>query len=199
MSEILLPVVVIGLVVAVVIRRFRGEPLTARDLFVAPVVLVGIGAYGLIKDVRPEGADLAWVVAGAVAGLLLGAVRGLTPRLFARDGHLWQRYTVWTLLVWVGSVVVNFGIGALATAAGTPEQVRPMGLSIGIGLLGEAVALGLRARAMGVPFAPEEEGSVLDRLIGRSSSDIGGTRSSALGDRRDRAGSRDGGSRRTWP
>lgn len=152
--------IALALVVLVVIRRFKGEPLRARDLFGPPVVLVGIGAYGLVKDVHPVGADLAWVLAGAVVGLLLGALRGLTPRLFVRDGHLWQRYTVWTLLVWAASAAVNAGLGALTTS----EELRPMTLSIGVSLLGEALALGLRARTTGAPFAPEGESSLLGRI-----------------------------------
>ncbi|WP_101790197.1 DUF1453 family protein [Nonomuraea indica] len=167
MSEALIALVVVALVVAVVIRRFRGEPLRARDLFVTPAVLVGIGVYSLVKSVPPGGADLAWVLAGAATGLLLGALRGLTPRLFVRHGHLWQRYTGWTLLAWVVSVAINAGLGAMATAAGTLGQARPTTLSIGVGLLGEAMTLALRARATGAPFAPEEEDSLLDRLTRR--------------------------------
>ncbi|GAB2962162.1 hypothetical protein ACFMQL_28780 [Nonomuraea fastidiosa] len=167
MSDALSPLLVVAMVVVVVIRRFKGEPLRARDLFTPPVVLIGIGAYTLVKDVHPAGADLAWVLAGTVAGVLLGAVRGLTPRLYVRDGHIWQRYTGWTLLAWAVSAGINAGIGALATAAGTPDQVRPMALSIGVSLLGEAAALGLRARTLGAPFAPGGDDSLLDRLAGR--------------------------------
>jgi hypothetical protein len=167
MSAALITLVVVALVVAVVIRRFRGEPLRARDLFGPPAMLVGIGVYGLVKDAELGGADLAWLLAGAAAGLLMGALRGLTPRLFVRHGHLWQRYTGWTLVVWVVSVAVNAGLGALATAAGIPEQARPTTLSIGVSLLGEAMMLALRARSTGAPFAPEGEDSLLDRLTSR--------------------------------
>ncbi|WP_202638494.1 hypothetical protein [Bailinhaonella thermotolerans] len=151
----LLAVVVAVVVIGVIVKRFVGEPLNARDLGVPPVVLVGIGVHGLVTDVRPSGVDLLWVVIGCVVGLVFGALRGLTPRLFARRGHLWQRYTAWTLLVWAVSAAANFGVGALATASGTPEQARPLTLSIGVSLLGEAIVLGLRALATGVPFAPE--------------------------------------------
>lgn len=105
-------------------------------------MLVGIGVYSLVTSVPPGGADLAWVLAGAAAGLLLGALRGLTPRLFVRHGHLWQRYTGWTLLAWVVSVAINASLGAMATAAGTLGQARPTTLSIGVGLLGEAMTPG---------------------------------------------------------
>ncbi|MEU4738880.1 DUF1453 domain-containing protein [Actinosynnema sp. NPDC023658] len=146
--------IVIALVVGLVVKRFLGEPLNARDLFVPPVVLVGIGVYGLVNDVHPSGGDIAWVVAASVVGLVLGGVRGLTPRLVTKEGHLWQRYTAWTLVVWVLSAAVNFGIGHLAVSSGTPEQARPMTLAIGVSLLGEGIALGVRALGTGVPFAP---------------------------------------------
>ena len=159
-----LTIVVAVLVAGVVAKRFIGEPLNARDLFVPPVVLIGIGTFGLVKNVHPSARDIAWIATAAIAGLIFGALRGLTPRLFTKRGHLWQRYTLWTLLVWVVSVAANAGIGFLAVAANTPEQARPITLSIGVSLLGEAFTLGLRALATDAPFAPEPP-SPLDRVL----------------------------------
>lgn len=159
-------VLVIALVIGVIVKRFLGEPLNARDVFVPPVVLTGIGVYTLVKDVHPSGGDIVWIVIAAVVGLGFGALRGLTPRLYARDGHLWQRYTAWTLVVWITSIAVNFGIGFLATSASVAAEARPMTLSIGVSLLGEAITLGRRALAMKVPFAPESP-DLLDRLRSR--------------------------------
>jgi hypothetical protein len=149
----LVTVVVVVLVVGLVVKRFLGEPLNLRDLAVPPVVLTGIGVWHLVDDVRLSGGEIAWVVAGAVVGLVFGAVRGLTPKLFVKDGHLWQRYTVWTVVVWVVSAGANFGMGYLA---GLSAEVRPVTLSIGVSLLGEAIMLGVRGFAANVPFAPEQ-------------------------------------------
>ncbi|WP_433346505.1 hypothetical protein ACQP25_27345 [Microtetraspora malaysiensis] len=132
------------LVIGVVVKRFVGEPLNARDLLVPPVVLLAIGVSNATWGV--------WTAVGCVVGLLFGALRGLTPRLFVKRGHLWQRYTLWTVLVWIVSAAANFGIGLVS---GMPEQARPITLSIGVSLLGEALTLGLRALATGSPFAPE--------------------------------------------
>ncbi|ROP41080.1 DUF1453 family protein [Saccharothrix texasensis] len=136
-------VLIVVAVVAVVVKRFRGEPVNARDLAVPPLVLLGIGVYGL-REVELTAADWWWLVAGAVVGLALGVARGATIRLFARDGVPWQRYTPWTLLVWAGSAAVSLGLGLAASAAGAPADARPVTLSIGIGLLGEAIPIGLR-------------------------------------------------------
>ncbi|QQQ74852.1 DUF1453 domain-containing protein [Saccharothrix sp. 6-C] len=136
-------VLIVVAVVAVVVKRFRGEPVNVRDLAVPPLVLLGIGVYGL-REVELTAADWGWLVAGAVVGLALGVARGATIRLFARDGVPWQRYTPWTLLVWAGSAAVSLGLGLAASAAGAPADARPVTLSIGIGLLGEAIPIGLR-------------------------------------------------------
>ncbi|MBW4719928.1 DUF1453 domain-containing protein [Saccharothrix obliqua] len=147
-------VLVAAAVIAVVVKRFVGEPLNARDLFVPPVVLLGIGVYSVTK-VPLTATDVLWLVGGAVVGFGFGALRGSTTRLFTRDGVLWQRYTPWTLVVWVVSLAANFGVGYLATTGGAHADTRPMTLSVGVGLLGELVPVGLRALRSGVPFAPE--------------------------------------------
>ncbi len=75
-----------------------------------------------------------------------------------KDGALWQRYPARTDVVWAVSVVVNAGLGLLATSAGMHSDARPVTLSIGVGLLGEALAVGLRALSTGVPFSvPRKE------------------------------------------
>ncbi|MEU5048678.1 DUF1453 domain-containing protein [Streptomyces sp. NPDC021096] len=145
-------------VVAVVIKRLIGEPLKARDLFVTPLVLTGLGVLALSHAQRLNGADIAWTVTGAVLGLALGAVRGRTVQVFEKQGVLWQRYTGRTFLVLVVSVVVMGGFGLLAAKMGMHEEARPMQLSIGVGFLGEALVIGRRGMVSGVPFAPERSG-----------------------------------------
>ncbi|MCE6994025.1 DUF1453 domain-containing protein [Saccharothrix sp. S26] len=130
-------------VVAVVVKRFCGERVNARDLAGPPAVLVGLGVYGLV-DVHLTAVDWAWLVAGSAVGLGLGVARGATVRVFTRDGVPWQRYTPWTLLVWAGSFAVSLALGLAASSAGTPADARPLTLSIGIGLLGEAIPIGVR-------------------------------------------------------
>ncbi len=140
-------------VVAVVVKRFLGEPLSARELFGPPLVLIGIGVYELTK-VDPGPVDVLWLLVGSLVGGALGMLRGTTIRLFTRDGVLWQRYTPWTIAVWVGSLACNTGLSFAATASGAHADTRPITLSIGVSLLGELVPIGLRAIRSGVPFAP---------------------------------------------
>ncbi|WP_030058387.1 MULTISPECIES: hypothetical protein [Streptomyces] len=144
-----------AVVVAVVIRRLRGEPLNARDLFGPPVVLTGLGVWALLQHHGLGPGDYAWVAAGAVLGVALGAVRGATIRVYERDGVLWQRYVGRTFLVAALSLAVMAGFSLLAEHFGLARDARPVQLSIGVGFLGEALVVGFRALASGVPFAPE--------------------------------------------
>ncbi|MFD0401401.1 DUF1453 domain-containing protein [Kitasatospora sp. NPDC127121] len=145
-------------VVVVVIRRLRGEPLNARDLFAPPVVLTAIGFWSLVRHPGLGAGDYAWVAAGAALGVGLGVLRGITVTLFERDGVAWQRYTGRTFLVAAGSLAVMAGFGLLAGRFGLAPDARPVQLSIGVGFLGEALAVGCRVLVAGLPFAPERRG-----------------------------------------
>ncbi|GGX97422.1 DUF1453 family protein [Streptomyces hiroshimensis] len=155
MNGWLLGAIIAAVVIVVVIKRLKGEPLNARDLLITPVVLTGIGVASLVKAEGLTGTDLAWVIPGALLGCGLGAVRGATVHLSEKAGALWQRYTGRTFLVLVGSLVITGGFGLLATHAGVSEDARPMQLNIGVSFLGEALVIGARGLMSGVPFAPE--------------------------------------------
>jgi hypothetical protein len=127
-------------VIALIVKRFMGEPLAWRDLAIPPVVLTAIGIHHATD----------FTVLPLVVGFAFGALRGTTISVFEKDGHLWQRYTWKTVVVWA----VSIGVGVLvAVLMGQPG---PKTLSIGVGLLGELVTVGAKALNSGVPFAPEQ-------------------------------------------
>ncbi|GHH50584.1 DUF1453 domain-containing protein [Lentzea cavernae] len=130
-------------VLYVLVRRFRGEPLNARDLLAPPAFLLFFGVRAVDEF------HLAYLLPLA-AGFAFGVLRGMTIKLFERDGHLWQRYTPWTLVVWAGSLGVSLGLGLLIGGH------APIQLSIGVGMLGELCAVGAKALNTGLPFAPEK-------------------------------------------
>lgn len=143
-------------VLYVLVRRFMGEPLNARDLLAPSAFLLFFGIRA-VEEFR-----LIYVVPLA-AGFAFGALRGMTIKLFERDGHLWQRYTPWTLVVWVTSLGASLGLGLLI-GGHAPTQ-----LSIGVSMLGELCALGAKALNTGVPFAREKtlRDPVQERFHGR--------------------------------
>ncbi|MFI0737551.1 DUF1453 domain-containing protein [Streptomyces sp. NPDC021100] len=144
-------------VVIVVVRRLKGEPLNARDLAVPPVILLTIGIMTLARADAVTAADYAWVVPGALLGAGLGALRASTVRIFERDGVLWQRYTGRTFLVLAGSLAVMAAYGFLAARGGMHPEARPAQLTVGVSFLGESLVLGCRGLRSGIPFAPEKE------------------------------------------
>ncbi|MGW7490833.1 DUF1453 domain-containing protein [Streptomyces sp. NPDC054786] len=155
MNGWLLAAIIVVVLIAVVIKRLRGEPLNARDLFAPPVVLVTLGVFALAKAENLTGTDITWAATGALLGCALGALRGTTIGLFERDGVLWQRYTGRTFVVALISLLVMAGFGLLAVKMGMHEYARPTQLGIGVSFLGEALVVGYRGLASGTPFAPE--------------------------------------------
>ena len=138
-------------VLYVLVRRFIGEPLNARDLLAPPVFLLFFGIRALTDFHATYLLPLA-------AGFAFGALRGMTVKLYERDGHLWQRYTPWTLLVWVTSLGVSAGLGFLV-GGHAPTQ-----LSIGVSMLGELCAIGVKALNTGIPFARDETRGLFTRF-----------------------------------
>ena len=155
MNGWLLATLLTGVAVIVVIKRLRGEPVNARDLFAPPVILTALGLTSLAKTDHLTGPDLAWAGAGAALGCALGVLRGTTIQLSERGGALWQRYTGRTFVIAAASLLIMAAFGLLAGKMGMHAHARPLQLSIGISFLGEALAVGRRGMATGIPFAPE--------------------------------------------
>lgn len=147
---------IIGAVIILVIgRRLAGEPLSARRVAVMPLLLLVIGVYEFGKsDPHMTTADWGAVAVEMVMMLVLGAVRGLTIALYERDGHLWLRYRWSTVAVWVVSIALRLGVGAVASSAGVHLPSSALFLTLGVSFVGEALVVGPRALASGTAFAP---------------------------------------------
>lgn len=148
---------VIAVIAYTMVRRFLGEPLSSRRLFVIPLVITVYGAYTVAQTGFAHAtADLVALATGGLVAAAGGALRGRTVRVFVRDGHVWYRYTWVTLAVWAGLIALRFGQAALATSFGADRGVLTAGLLLMVGLsfLGEAAVVGPRAIATGAPFAP---------------------------------------------
>ncbi|MEU5835934.1 DUF1453 domain-containing protein [Streptomyces diacarni] len=141
-------------VVYVLVRRFVGEPVVAKDVFVVPLVLAGIGVHDLTAVGHWNAVDVVILVLGVFVGLGFGAWRGTSTTLEPRHGVLHQRYTRRTLGIWLASLAAGGALTLTGRTLGMHEETRPVMLSIGLGMLGEAVTLGARALATGLPFSP---------------------------------------------
>ncbi|HEU0238397.1 MAG TPA: hypothetical protein VFR11_03855 [Micromonosporaceae bacterium] len=149
-------VIVAAVVVWMIVRRFAGSPVQAKSL-VAPLALTAYGIIALNQGMHGHftGADDAMLALDAVAGLLAGLARGATIKLYVRDGHLWQRYTIVTLGVWLAFIAARVGIAASGNVIGA---ALPVGGSIiaafGVSMLVESFVVQQRAASTGTPIAP---------------------------------------------
>jgi membrane protein CcdC involved in cytochrome C biogenesis len=146
----LVTLVVVALVlVLVVARQFRERPVSGRQA-VVPLVLTAVGLYTLVQAhpaVTALGVVLTAVELVATAGL--GVLRGNSVRLFERDGVLMQRGGAPTLVLWVVTIGVRIGLGALAAALGAGALTSAtLTLSFGISLLVQALVLQRRTAAL---------------------------------------------------
>lgn len=162
MRAALIAIAVIVIIIVVIVRRFRGEPVDARDLAVPPVILLALSAKELWGFTHWTSANIIFLAASIIVGIGFGMLRGASTTLFARDGTLHQKYTAKTLIVWALSLAAGLGLHFGAHAIGAEEAVRPMTLSIGLSLLGEAITCGWRGLRSGIPFSQRPSGGQKD-------------------------------------
>jgi hypothetical protein len=147
---------VAALVIFMIARRFAGAPVGVQSL----IVPIGMSVYGFVtvRDATHHGLhtiDIALLAAEIVVGIGAGLARGATIRLYLRDGHLWQRYTVATLLVWIAMIAVRIGfaIGGDSLGATLPAGGTAL-VSFGVSMLVETLVVSKRAMATGAPIRP---------------------------------------------
>lgn len=155
------PVLVLVLLVVVVVRRIRGEPLDLKDAIVLPVILLVIGGRA-VADVDLTTADTVWLTVLSLVSLCFGAARSATTVIERREGVFFQRYRWTTFVLLVASLVVGAVLGLVAQQFGMHEEARPLTFTIGLGLAGEGAITLLRAARMGAPMPWSQAGESSD-------------------------------------
>jgi len=152
-AQLLIVVAVLGLVIS---RRFRPQPVRGdARRWRLPLILVAIGLYSVVEltkgshPVKLDGDDIGYLVLGGLLSLVLGAVRGLTIRIYNEGGVLLQRYAPATAALWVATILVRLGLDVAAPSFGVAKAVAGASIMFmfGISLLGEAVAVTARTSA----------------------------------------------------
>ena len=173
MSPLLIALGVLVVIVIVIVRRFRGEPVDGKDLAVPPLILLGLAVKELWGFDHWTPANVTFLAASVVIGVSFGMLRGASTVLFERGGTLHQKYTAKTMIIWACSLLAGLGLHFGAQLIGAEEAVRPMTLSIGLSLLGEAITCGGRGLRSGIPFSNRDtmrngsDSSALNDLVDR--------------------------------
>lgn len=153
----------IGIMVYVIGRQMRGEPLRGKRLIVLPAILAVIGWTQLSgHGHHPTATDVALLVVSALIALAIGAGQGAMMRLENRSGGLWGRMPARSLWLWAALIASRVATMALASSlhAHVAASSAPILLMLGVNRLAQAGVITLRAKALGVPFAPEKDGRV---------------------------------------
>ncbi|HEV7711900.1 MAG TPA: hypothetical protein VGP16_27180 [Asanoa sp.] len=147
LTSVLIALVVIAFVL---VRRLGGMPVDARRLALLPLVLTIWGvtslAQGFHGTLHAYGTDVGLLALGAVLAFGGGLARGLTVRLYPRDGQLWYRYTWLTVAVWVGLILLRVAQVTVGWAVGADTSVlaAALPLMLGLSLVGEVAVIGAR-------------------------------------------------------
>ncbi len=146
--------VVVAIVIWIIGRRLAGMPVGSRS-FVVPVIMV---FYGISQmHGRLSAVDIAFLAVELIIGVAAGLARGATIKLYVRDGHLWQRYTMLTLGVWLAMIALRIGFAAGAHALGASlSATAAVMITFGLSLLVETLLVNKRAAATGHPILPRQ-------------------------------------------
>ncbi len=159
--DILLIIAGVGYLFA---RRMIGQLLEIKSLLVLPVVLTGIGVSDVAHLHHVDAASVAVLAVSVAVSVALGVVRGRTVHLGVRDGALWMRYRVSSVLLWVLNIALKGALLPVAHAV-SPHAAPVVGhgllLAIGLGILAESAVVLVRAMPTDAAVAWEkgEEGT----------------------------------------
>lgn len=144
--EILLVVALVGYML---VRRLLGEPAQAKRMLLLPAVLAVIGLSSA-GDVLHDSAQLGFLVVTTLVSVGIGGLRGLSIRVFVRDGIVNMRYTGMTIVLWVVNIAVKLGGNfLLSTVDPHADGGNTLMLTLGAGLLTEGVVVLAKAMRTG--------------------------------------------------
>jgi hypothetical protein len=158
--EILAVIAIIGYVIY---QQVKGQPLRGKRTVLLPAILTVIGFLNLRGGgTHLSGADITCLVIGAAGSAAIGLAFGAVTRLESRGGYLWAQLPLRGLWLWAALAGWRVLVIVLATGmhANIAASSATLLLSLGVNRLGQAAVITLRAMSMGVPFAPEKDGSI---------------------------------------
>jgi hypothetical protein len=198
---------VIGIIGFIIFKQLRGEALHGKRAVLLPAILTVIGFTDLhaSNGQRLQGIDITWIAIGCVGSVAIGLAFGAITRLESRGGYLWAQLPAFGLWLW--AAMFAWRVGTMVAASGMHAHVAAststLLFSLGLNRLAQAAVIVPRAMAMGVPFAPEKDGtSFLSGLFERDGAQVrvgGGSVGSGTfgggvgGNGGDRTGGRSGG------
>jgi|SRR5580658_8491877 hypothetical protein len=139
----------VALIAYVLYGKARGRPMKApKRLFLLPVLLVIIG-YGDAAHGATKPLEVTLTVIGGTISLGLGLLRGRADKISYRDGSQFVQWGILSFALFAANLVAKLVLDLIGIAGGLTfsEVGKSLILTLGITLLGEAIALLLRSGA----------------------------------------------------
>lgn len=122
LSGVISAALTLAIIALLIATRVRGRRLEPARLLVGPLVLMAVGAgstvgsyEGGLHTVTLHGIDFLIGGIDLLDSLLVGAIRGLTVRLYERDGDPWYSYRLATVALWVLSILIRVALAAVGS------------------------------------------------------------------------------------
>lgn len=147
MSGTIEVIVIVAAVGYVLIRRMIGEPAEAKRMLVIPAILTVIGLMDVVNAAQTP-TSLAFLVATMGITVAIALLRGLTIRLFPKNGLVYMRYTALTIVLLVLNLAIKIAANLLLTHLMPSAEQGPgseLVLSLGVGTLVEGAIVLLKA------------------------------------------------------
>jgi hypothetical protein len=123
------------LLIALVLRQIRRQPLTAGSI-ILPAVLIIAAGLNYLRPFRIGGNDLALIVLLTAVGAALGMFSGLATRVWRDNGVIMSQAGVAAALLWIVGMAGRFGFAYYSTHGGRNEVTQ---FSITHHITGDAV------------------------------------------------------------
>ncbi|MET7699434.1 MULTISPECIES: hypothetical protein [unclassified Streptomyces] len=142
---------IIGITAVIMWSQFSARPVRSLTyVWVALLIVRGCVPPG---PSRMTSAGIAFLVAGLIVSVLAGVLRGRTMPIWREgDGRLYRKGGRETLLLWLATIAVKLGLGAVAEAAfDEPFNGNALWLGLGVTLGVQHLVMTYYGRRLPVP------------------------------------------------
>ena len=111
------------LLIALVLRQIRRQPLTAGSI-ILPAILIIAAGVSYLRLFQIGGNDLALIVLLTTVGTALGVLSGLATRVWRGNGVIMSQAGVAAALLWIVGMAGRFGFAYYSTHDGRNEVAQ---------------------------------------------------------------------------
>ncbi|HWG26664.1 hypothetical protein [Actinospica sp.] len=141
-------------VIWILAKQVRPAPVKTRLLVLAPLLMGYFGIKDTPVSTWKSGADLGFILVGAVFSIGLGFWRGSTIRVWREsDGRWWRAGSKYTLYLWGALLVVRGVLAGFAGATGhkAADGLGPILLSLALSFAAQSVVTAMRMSGAEAP------------------------------------------------